>query len=243
MPKWKETFEVWQDVFDNFTINNLRILINKGVFEELKGNIAVGKESNVFFAFTKKNEKVIVKIYRLQTADFKRMYLYIRGDPRFKGLANKRRKVIFAWCQREFRNLINAQRAGINAPKPIAFQKNILVMEFIGKDDPAPKIKDSLPEDVEGFAKQVFNNIKRFAVHGFVHGDLSEFNILNHEGKPYFIDLSHATPTRNQDSLNYLSRDVFNVCRFFNSVLKEERFNAEEIVEKIIKKIPPDKLP
>ncbi|MGB9748944.1 MAG: RIO1 family regulatory kinase/ATPase [Candidatus Woesearchaeota archaeon] len=243
MPKWKEKFEVWQDVFDNFTINNLKILINKGIFEELKGNIAVGKESNIFFALTKSNEKVIVKIYRLQTADFKRMFFYIRGDPRFKGLANKRRKVIFAWCQREFRNLINAQRARINAPKPIAFQKNILIMEFIGKENPAPSIKDSLPENVENFAKQVFKNIEKFAVHGFVHGDLSEFNILNYEGKPYFIDLSHSTPMRNQDSLNYLSRDVFNVCRFFNSVLHEEKYDAGEIVEKIVKKIPPDKLP
>jgi RIO kinase 1 len=171
------------------------------------------------------------------------MFFYIRGDPRFKGLVNKRRKVIFAWCQREFRNLINAQRAGINAPKPIAFQKNILVMEFIGKENPAPKIKDELPENIEAFAKQVFNNIKKFAVRGFVHGDLSEFNILNYEGKPYFIDLSHSTPTRNQESLNYLSRDVFNVCRFFNSILQEERYNPEEIVEKIVKKIPPDKLP
>ncbi len=245
MVKWKEQFKVWQDVFDRFTLNNIKVLINKGVFEELKGSIAVGKESNVFYAINNKKEIVVVKIYRLQTADFNRMYFYIRNDPRFDGLTNKRRKVIFAWCQREFRNLINAERAGVRAPKPLAFYKNILVMEFIGDEQPAPKIKDVLPggNRLKEFADKVFEYVERFAVFGFVHGDLSEFNILNYNGEPVFIDLSHATPTRNPDSLDYLRRDINNMTRFFNKVLNKKVYDAELIFDDIVKKIPVEKLP
>ncbi len=248
MTKWKEQFKVWQDVFDRFTMNNIKVLVNKGVFEELKGSIAVGKESNVFYAVTGDNDIVVVKIYRLQTADFNRMYFYIRNDPRFEGLTNKRRKVILAWCQREFRNLINAERAGVRVPKPIAFYKNVLVMEFIGDEQPAPKIKDLLPDKklIKKFADKVFDYIEKFAAFGFVHGDLSEFNILNYHNEPVFIDLSHATPTRNPDSLEYLRRDINNTCRFFNKALgtsDKNVYDPGEIFNKVLEKIPTEKLP
>ena len=55
-------------------------------------SISVGKESNIFSALTKEGKKVIVKIYRLETCDFGRMYNYIRGDPRFVNLKKKRRE-------------------------------------------------------------------------------------------------------------------------------------------------------
>ena len=94
-------------------------MISSGHIDGLESPISVGKESNVFSA-KKGNDRVIVKIYRLETCDFNRMYDYIKYDRRYVTLRKQKRKVIFAWAQREYRNLLKAREAGINVPTAIA---------------------------------------------------------------------------------------------------------------------------
>ena len=98
--KWKEEWKVYENVFDNYTYRNLFKLQSKGYFESLLSPISVGKEANVFSAITKDQKLVIVKIYRLQTCNFNKMYDYIKLDPRYEHLKKQRRKIIFAWTQR-----------------------------------------------------------------------------------------------------------------------------------------------
>ena len=112
----KEKFKTYEGVFDNFTLRTLFELSSKGHFEDLESPISIGKESNVFTALNKQGKRFIIKIYRLETCDFNRLYEYIQTDPRFLGLKKQRRKVIFAWCQREYRNLLNARDAHAPAP-------------------------------------------------------------------------------------------------------------------------------
>ncbi|MDD5086651.1 MAG: serine protein kinase RIO [Candidatus Nanoarchaeia archaeon] len=212
----KEKFKTYGNVFDNFTIRNLFELSSRGFFEEDSlSPVSIGKESNVFSA-KGKDGPIILKIYRLETADFNRMYSYIRNDPRFLNLKNQRRKVIFAWVQREYRNLFRAREAKIRVPTPFAFMKNILIMEFIGKNQPALKLKDHIPKNKKKFYLKIKEYIKNFYKIGFVHGDLSEFNILNFDEEPVFIDLSHSTTIRQANSMELFERDVKNLCRFFN---------------------------
>jgi len=146
----KEEFKTYEGVFDNFTLRTIFELSSKGYFEDLESPISIGKESNVFSALTREKRRVIVKIYRLETTDFNKMYSYIRTDPRFTGLKKQRRKIIFAWCQREYRNLLKAREAGVSAPFPIAFKNNVLIEEFIGNQDPASKITRSPPKKKQG---------------------------------------------------------------------------------------------
>ena len=135
----KEEWKIWGNVFDNFTLRTLFKLSSQGHFDHLESPILVGKEANVFSAI-KDDGRVIVKIYRLETCDFNKMYSYIRTDIRYKTLRKNNRQVIFAWTQREFRNLMKAREANVTVPKPIAFLNNVVVMEFIGKDDPALRL-------------------------------------------------------------------------------------------------------
>jgi RIO kinase 1 len=130
---------------------------------------------------------------------------------------NRRRLVIFKWVQREYRNLLLA-REKINVPTPIAFQNNILVMESIGNDSPAPQVKDRHPKDPKDFSKKVMLSIKDLAKLGLVHADLSEFNILNHNETPFFIDFSQSTSTQDPMAMEYLERDLENVMRFFRKL-------------------------
>ena len=116
MPKiTREKFKSMHNVFDEFTNRAIFKLISQGHFDGLQSPISIGKEANIFTAL-KGDRKVIVKIYRLETCDFNKMYDYIKEDPRYVNLKGKKRKIIFAWVQREFRNLLIARQASVNVP-------------------------------------------------------------------------------------------------------------------------------
>lgn len=229
--KSKEKFKVYKNVFDEFTLRTLFELESKGHFlEEGLIPISIGKESNVFWGYGKGGE-VVVKIYRLQNADFNRMYDYIRYDPRFLELKKQRRKVILAWAQREYRNLMIAREANVNAPLPHAIKNNVMVLEMIGKDAPAPKLKDLVPENPKQFFDKIVKEVKKYYKAGYVHGDLSAFNILNDNETPVLIDFSSGTPLINPNAIEFLKRDIKNVADFFRKY--GVTINDEEVYKKV----------
>jgi RIO kinase 1 len=228
--KSREKFKIFKNVFDEFTISTLFKLSSQGHFDEVLSPVMIGKESNVFLASTYDEDYVIVKIYRLHSCNFNKMYNYIRSDPRFMNIKNQRRLVIFRWVQREYRNLLIA-REKILVPTPIAFANNVLVMESIGKNTPAPQLKDKLPDNVKEFSDKILNFITELAKLGIVHGDLSEFNILNHNNNPYFIDFSQGTSIKDPSVLDYLKRDIYNVSHFFGK--HDVKINTDKIFRKI----------
>ena len=228
----KEKFKTKHGVFDEFTNRTLFKLITEGHFEGLESPINIGKESSVFSAITKEGHRVIVKIYRLETCDFNIMHSYIKDDPRYSNLKDRKRKVILAWVQREYRNLMNAREAQVNVPIPITFSNNVLVLEFIGKNaDIAPKLKDKIPKNKKEFFGKVIENMRKLYRAGLVHADLSAFNILNFEENPIFIDMSQATTKEHPRAEEFLNRDVKNICIFFNKI----GFKADE--KDILKRI------
>ncbi len=212
--KSKEEWKIYKNVFDNFTINTLNKLEAQGHFDELLSPVMIGKEANVFSA-AKAGKKVIVKIYRLHSCNFNRMYDYIRQDKRFINLRNQRRKVIFAWVQREYRNLLKAREAGVRVPTPITAENNIIVMEFIGGNDPAPQAKDHYPKDSKAFIDNILRNMTLLHRKAkIVHADLSPFNILNHNDQPVLIDFSQGASTDSSNAKELLERDITNIAKY-----------------------------
>ena len=233
----REKFKTFENVFDNFTMGNLFKLQNRGYFEmDTLSPIFIGKESNVFSAKTKEGKKIIVKIYRLETSDFNKMYDYIKYDSRYVKLKKRRRDIIFSWTQREFRNLMTAREANCTVPLPLTFMHNILLLEFIGTSSPAPQMKDSVPETKTKLAKllkDVIKNIHNLYKKGLVHGDLSAFNILYHKEKPVIIDFSQSTTTKSERADELLERDCKNIAHFFTKHGLE--ITTEELVKQITK--------
>ena len=229
----QERFKTLKGVFDEFTNRTLFELQSRGHFDELISPVLVGKESNVFLASSGK-DKVIVKIYRIQNADFNRMFEYIKKDPRYDFLQKHRRQIILAWTQREYKNLVRAQEAKIRVPEAMVFMNHILVEEMIGDDEPAPMLKNAKPKDAKKFFALIIEDMKKLYERGLIHGDLSPFNILNHQEKPYFIDFSQATLVKTPNSEELLQRDVKNIVQFFSKLGVKE--NETEILYKITKK-------
>jgi len=237
--KQKEIWKVYNDVFDQFTLRSVERLSAKGLFEELSSTVAIGKEANVFTARKKDGSLVCAKIYRLEVCDFNRMYEYIRQDRRFEDLKNNRRKVIFSWAKREYSNLFRVREMGISSPAAYGFLNNILVMELIGDVKAAPLLKNKIPEDLNDFFKKVVANMKLLWKNDFVHGDLSHYNIINHNENPVFIDFSHGTNNLSYNYLELWDRDVKNVAEFFmkHGISTDPKKLYKEITGKISKNL------
>ncbi|MBN1275355.1 phosphotransferase [Candidatus Woesearchaeota archaeon] len=228
--KSKEQWKVYKNVFDEFTLRTLFRLESQGHFTGLASAYRLGKEANVFIAERKDGTDVIVKIYRVENCNFNKMYSYLVQDERYESLKGQRRKIIFSWVQREYRNLLKAREV-IRVPAPIAIKDNVLVLEMIGRDEPAQELKDQPPKDPEEFLNLVIAMAKRLKKHGLVHGDLSAFNILNHDEEPVFIDFSQATTTKSQGWEELLRRDVENVVKHFRKLGVER--DVDEIMAAI----------
>lgn len=228
--KPKEGFKTMHNVFDEFTNRTIYKLITRGHFEGLKSPISIGKESNVFSAIRKDGTYAMVKIYRLETCDFNRMYDYIKDDPRFLSLKKGKRNIIFSWVQREYRNLLKAREANVSVPTPFTFSNNVLVLEFIGDEGVfAPKLKDEIPKNKKEFFEKVVANMKRLHKAGLVHADLSAFNILNYNESPVFIDFSQCITLESSRSNEYLARDIRNICNFFKKIgLKADEIKVKK---------------
>ncbi len=233
MARRKEEWKVYKNVFDNFTLRTLEKLRSEGHYDELLSPVSIGKEGNVFTA-SKGDSLVVVKIYRLENCDFNKLYDYIKFDVRFLALKKQRRKVIFAWTQREFRNLFKSREGNVSVPKPISHKNNVLIEEYIGGEMPAPQLRKLLPVDAKKFYKKVILNMKKLHKAGLVHGDLSEFNILNDNESPVFIDFSQCTVLESTNAKDLFYRDIKNIVRFFSKLGVE--CTEEELKKYLLKK-------
>ncbi|MCW7074677.1 MAG: serine protein kinase RIO [Candidatus Methanospirare jalkutatii] len=253
-------------VFDDLTLQTLYKLAQRRIIAGIGGPISTGKESIVFHAIggsaagsgevrgvsgeevrEEQQREIAVKIYKVSTSNFKAMLEYILGDPRFENVKKDRRSVVFTWARKEFKNLKRAFRAGVSVPAPIAYEKNVLVMDFIGREGiPAPRLRDVPEEILRTHAQHIFERILAsvkvlYEKAGLVHADLSEFNILldfKMEGgeeervrvsegipasalssaRPVLIDMGQAVLTSHPKAMDFLQRDLRNIVAFFQKL-------------------------
>ena len=212
-----EQFKVEQSVFDDATLAALYKLVQDGYVRAFGGPISSGKEATVYSALgDEEYGEVAVKVYRINASDFRDMREYLVGDPRFEELSGDKKRVVLAWTRKEFANLKRAQKAGVRVPNPIAVQRNVLVMEFLGSDgERAPTLDDAHLENPETAFEVVREYMRRLYDVGLVHGDLSEYNIIVHDGDLCIIDLGQAVTIHHPNSDDFLTRDCANVASFF----------------------------
>ncbi len=210
-----DQFKVEASVFDDATLGALYKLVQDGHIDAFGGPLSTGKEANVYLAAGPDSE-VAVKIYRINASDFRSMRDYLDGDPRFEGIGSDKKKVVTAWTKKEYANLKRAIAAGVRVPEPIAVQRNVLVMEFLGTDGQrAHRLNEVNVENPETAYEVVREYTRRLYDAGLVHGDLSEYNIVVHEGELALLDLGQAVTVHHPNHRSFLERDCRNVADFF----------------------------
>lgn len=210
-----------EQVMDPRTRMILFKLLNRGLISEINGCISTGKEANVYHATSKNGEEYAIKIYKTSILVFKDRDKYVSGEFRFRNgyCRHNPRKMVRTWAEKEMRNLVRMQNAGMNVPTPVLLRSHVLLMTFCGKDGwPAPKLKDveistskarELYRDCVIMMWNIFNKCK------LVHADLSEFNLLYHDGKIVVIDVSQSVEHDHPHALDFLRKDATNITDFF----------------------------
>ncbi|MEF8879076.1 MAG: serine protein kinase RIO [Candidatus Thermoplasmatota archaeon] len=221
------------EVFDKPTLHTLEKMISDRIIDIVDFPISTGKEGNIFRAVTPDDEFLAVKIYRVSTSTFKHISKYIVGDPRFEELHQNRRNLVYAWTQKEFKNLQLLDKAGVLAPKPIKSLNNVLLMEYIGtKERPAPLLKEIKINNPSEIFEEIVNYMAlMYQEINLVHADLSPFNILMHNDKPYLIDLGQAVMLDHFNSDEFLRRDIHNIVSYF------KKYNIKKDEDKIYKQV------
>ena len=225
----KEGRKTVDEVFDQATLKHIQQLFSRGIIATIENIIATGKEANVFRAKTFDGRNRAVKIYRLNTATFRKLERYIEGDPRFRNSGNNPRERVFTWAQKEYKNLHSMSAGGAEVPKPYHVYKNIVVMQYLGwRYKPYPTIKELPPENPASFLNHLLDSIKAYRNMKLSHGDLSEYNILNVREKPCIIDVGQAVPKEHPMYDELHKRDMKNMYRFWNR--KIEQLNEEVFI-------------
>jgi len=233
--KRSEEYEALEEVFDRSTLMVIYDFLNKGTINEIYGVVKAGKESRVYWGKDKQGNELAIKIYLTVSAEFRKGILkYIEGDPRFTGLRRDTRSLIFAWAQKEYKNLELATKAKVRVPKPIAVKNNVLIMEFIGEEGvTAPSMKELPPKNPEKTYQTLLGYLKKLYTKAeLVHGDLSEYNIMIWRGRPVLFDMSQAVLTSHPMAEFLLRRDLTNLNKFF-SKLGVEVSSVEECYRKV----------
>lgn len=233
-----DQFKVEASVFDDATFAAIYKLVQDGYIEAFGGPVSTGKEASVYTALSA-DGTVAVKIYRINASDFRRMGEYLDGDPRFAGIGSQKKSVVLAWVKKEFANLKRARTAGVRVPKPITTERNVLVMEYVGNDQGrAKRLTEVEIENPQTAYEVVREYIRRLYDAGIVHGDLSEYNIVVHEGQLCVIDLGQAVTVHHPNSRAFLERDCRNVAEFFSRQGLD--LSAEELLEFVLRKAEPE---
>ena len=207
--------KVMDDVLDKTTIMILSKLINSGILSYVNGVIGSGKESKMYWAVDPDGRDVALKIYLVTASNFKKRNPYMVDDPRFSRIKKGTRNMVEIWAQKEFRNLTQCVKSGIPSIKPIRVLKNVLVLEFVGKNGVPAKtlveteIDENDYKDAISIISQLYKKAK------LVHADFSEYNIFKTENGLVVFDLGSAVDIRHRNAKEFLERDINNITRFF----------------------------
>ena len=169
------------------------------------------------------------KRYRtLEHRDFHRSAEYQEGrrtrrsrDERAvaKGTAYGRSFAAGMWAFAEFEALSTLYRLGASVPYPVQVDGTELLMEFIGHGTTAaPRLAQSRaePAELRGLFEQIVDAMRLFCRAGLVHGDLSAYNLLVHDGRVVVIDLPQIVDTvSNPNGIGMLHRDCVNIADWF----------------------------
>jgi RIO kinase 1 len=193
-------------------------LMNHGVIARLGPPIRQGKESLVVQGVAPDGRELVVKIHTSKVFGKRERKQYLFGDWRYR---HAKRHITLRtesmWAEKEYRNLARLEKVGISVPHPVGFEENIVVMVLVGGNGvAAPQLNELESGDYAALSRMVLAAMETLVSRGhLVHGDLSPYNIVVWDKKPYIIDVSQAVLVSHPDAAHLLKADFRNVAGFF----------------------------
>ncbi len=123
------------------------------------------------------------------------------------------------WVDHEFESLQRLADAGVSVPYPVARTSDGILMEYLGDHTAAaPRLVSAALDRTEAAeaAALLIADLGRMLSAGIVHADLSVYNLLWWQERPWVIDLPQAVDVSSHaQSLDLLRRDLGNVAPWF----------------------------
>lgn len=215
-----------------YDVLGLHTLVERKIIDQLGPLIGKGKESDVYGCMDDKKNIFALKIYRIGRTSFKNI-------KKLRSFQGERKHISWLYVNRlaakkEFEALTEIYKLKLNTPKPISFNRHIIVMSYLRGKELA------YSQNIKNPSK-VFNRIIKqmkiiYQKANMIHGDLGEFNIvLDHKDNILIIDWLQWVPSDHPNANSLLERDVENVCNFFKKKYHVES-NPYEIIQSFYKK-------
>ena len=216
----------------------LKALVEKGVIAQIGPEIGAGKESDVRLARNDDGKDLLLKFHRLGKLDF-------RATRKARAFLAKKRHLSPLYesrlsAEREYKALESLYKAGVSVPKPISQNRHIVAMHIVSGQD-LYKIKKNEFADHESIgvlSENILEEVLKSAKAGFIHGDLSEYNIrLNEDEYPVLFDWPQYVSLESEQAEMILTRDIENLLNYFTKKFKmSPRVSISEIVDIIFPK-------
>lgn len=227
------------------TPKRIQPLVEDGLVDEVLRPLMSGKEAIVYLVRCGDDIRC-AKVYKdVAERSFKKAAQYQEGrkvrntrrqramDKGSKFGRDEQEKV---WQTAEVDALYKLRDAGVRVPEAFGCFDGVLLMELItdAEGEVAPRLNDILipKERVVEDHYTMMQYVLRMLCVGLIHGDLSEFNVLQAADGPVIIDLPQAVNAAgNNNAPAMLARDVANITRYYAQYVPElaETRYAEEL--------------
>lgn len=211
------------------TPKRIQPLIDEGLVDEVLRPLMSGKEAAVYVVRCGDAIRC-AKVYKdASQRSFKKAVQYqegrkVRSSRRArameKGSSFGREQAEESWQNAEVDALYKLSDAGVRVPTPYGCYDGVLIMELIVDEDGdvAPRLNDIrlTAEQARRDHKTMMQDVLRMLSVGLVHGDLSEFNVLQDPLGPVIIDLPQAVDAAANNNAKWmLTRDVDNITQYY----------------------------
>ncbi len=124
------------------------------------------------------------------------------------------------WVDREWQALLTLVEAGASVPMPYDHAADAILMEFLGDAEGAAPMLAHVrlnSEEAKRAYESLLADVGLMLSCGLVHGDLSAYNILYHQGRPRIIDLPQTVDVDDAvDGWTLFYRDLENLAGYFS---------------------------
>ena len=195
--------------FDGYDALALRTFAERESIEGFGASLGVGKESDVYEVQSYK--PLALKFHREGHTNFREVHRErdYTADKEHTSWQYTARKA----AEREYGALETLYPA-VSVPRPIDQNRHAIIME---KMTGVELSRAKLPtEQVIGVLDLILDEIATAYDEGFVHADISEYNVFVNENGIILFDWPQAVPTDHENAQEFLRRDVENIVEYFD---------------------------
>jgi RIO kinase 2 len=200
-------YEGVQLTFAGYDVLALRTFAERDTVEGFGAPLGVGKESDVYE----------VQSFRPMALKFHREgYTQFREVHRGRDYTSEKEHTSWLYtarkaAEREY-DALETLYPAVNVPRPVDQNRHAIVMEKVdGTELSKAKLE---PAQASGVLDLVLREVAAAYREGYVHADVSEYNVFVNEDGVVLFDWQ-ATPSDHENARELLDRDVENIVAYF----------------------------